>query len=414
MQLSENKAKANKHNRAAALTTSNKPKAVDNRPVAIQFRNLQQLADQYVAQHKPVVPTGVLQAKFSYPQAGDAGLTTTALYRLQQANNALIKEIKDKDEWEVLITYTAGPYTASPNREDAEAVKVNLSVPGKDDDKGADIQQKNETSTYHEMVHARAIFNDEFNLSPMVYHTLIQDGAFHGREAIPLEEALTVGFQDTEHETHHLHTTNDMKDLSALSDGEWATFAPKMKNRYKRIYGGAGAAGQSGATENKHRTGEKRQYYEPGSIGKDEAWEGDGQIGSHGIIKNGYKKTMEDKKKDVDELKKWYDTYAAPSWAELSAKLHENFNDNEDQAPTLELAATLNQELWDAKKLDFDTRYTEIHALYPDLKVGGDFTKWISFKTKADALMDTTKALSKILGALHLADNPIDIDNFWS
>ncbi len=418
MQIPADKTKANENNTIAAAQgdmqkqTAASP-IIDNRPEAIQMRQLQEMADQYAAQNKPPTPGNVVQGKFSYPQAGAAELTTTALYRLKQANNPLIKEVNDKDEWDVIVDYSAGPYTASPNREEMDAVKVDLSIPGKDDDKGADIRQKNETSTYHEMVHARAIFNDEFNLAPMVYHTVTHDGEFHGREAIPLEEALTVGFQDTEHDKHSLHTTTDMKDLSAFSDGDWAAFAPKMKNRYKRIYGAEAAAGQSGATENKHRAGEKRNYYEPGSVGKDEAWEGDGQVGSVGLIKDGHKGSIEKRKKDVDELKTWYDTYALVTWADLLAKLREKLGEDDDQAPTIELAGTINQENWTAKKLDFNTKYTEIHALYPDLKVGGDFQKWVAFKTKADALVNTTKDLAKILGGLNLADNPIDITNLW-
>lgn len=385
----------------------------DNRPVAIQMKQLQEMADQYTAQHKPVATVGVLQRKFTFPQAADANLVTTALYRLRQANNPLIKEVNDKNEWDVNIQYTDGPFTASPKREIGEPVKVDLAIPGKDDDKGADIRQKNETSTYHEMVHARAIFNDEFNLAPMVYHTVMVDGAFHGREAIPLEEALTVGFVDTEHETHSLHTTTDMKNLAAFSDRDWDAFAPKMKNRYKRIYGGEAAAGQSGATENKQRAGEKRKFYEAGSVGKDEAWEGDGLEGSHGIIKSGHKKPIEERKKEVDELKKWYDTYAAVSWVELMTKLQDKLSDNEDQAHVLELARTINQEGWTAKKLDFTTKYTELYALYPELKVGGDFKKWGIFKEKADKFKETTKDIAKILFGLNLADNPIDMDNLF-
>ncbi len=221
----------------------------------------------------------IAQMKFYFKGVND--IPGTALKRVWE--HPLAKEIEESDK-PAEVKFVSSNYSANSgylmNGTKPLGLGAKLELPQKEDEQAEDLEalkKKNEVTTLHELVHARAIFNDEFDVSPMVFHTVYKNTKFEGRELIPLEEALTVGFKNSAEFAHTLHRADTLENVSILSSEQWGKFAPKQENRYKRIYGDQEIAGNSVFTDNlarKEKEVSSREFYAEEARGNDEAWNG--------------------------------------------------------------------------------------------------------------------------------------------
>jgi len=373
---------------------------VDNRPQTVAQRKLQEMANncpqvsqlsafqdmannslqakratqfQAMANHNA---SEVAQMKFHFEPTVAKDIDDTALKRVW--NHDLTKEIEEKDDWHAEVKYVSSNYSANSgyvtNGGNSLVSGAKLELPKKEDEEAENLEvlkKKNEVSTLHELVHARAIFNDEFVISPMIFHTVYKNDLFEGREKIPLEEAVTVGFKNSDEYKHVLHTTDTFKELSSLTEEEWVAFAPKLKDRYKRIYVDSETEGLSVFTDNKAREEigvDSREFYANEAIGVDEAW------APH------KSEVLDDNDSKHTTLKAKYDEVKELPWENILSQFQgqpeEDVLDLFSSAPV----DTPSQEEWKTSKVEISALLTVVHDLRALVTDKGGLTHWANYK----------------------------------
>ena len=341
-----------------------------------------------------------IQRRFAY-EAGDKD-KNTALKRQLTESHPLAKEIEDAAKICKVKYSLAGPFAAEKGRD--EECNAEINIPGEDAALSEVEQKAHNISTLHELTHVKAIFENEFDLAPLVYHTVYEGEAFHGREIIPLEEALTVGLVDEGTKKHSLHTIDTFKPLSTLSDEEWGRFAPLQKDRYQRVYG---AASMLGATENNFRTAEKRIYYAPERKNLDEAWQGMETDGNTSVVNIGYHGELKKKQDELKDMKKTLDENAEIEYKVLSDAFEtadeEDFflaGDVKDQFLKYDETSFM------ALMHSFHGDYEQICKYFSVLVPGGIIEQWSAFKNDYSTFKQKYGSLISILRSYKSSVSP--------
>ena len=347
-----------------------------------------------------------MQRKFVYEE-GDAD-KNTALKRVLTDEYPLAKEIEGAAEICKVKYLLPAPFTAEKGRD--EGCHAEIQIPGEDADSGEAVQKSHDISTLHELTHVKAIFENEFDLAPKVYHTVYEGETFHGRVLIPLEEALTVGFVNEGTKKHLLHTIDTFKPLSALSDEEWKQFAPLQKERYSRVYGAVPNPDE--ATENKFRAAEKRLFYVPGRKNQDEAWQGMEVNENAGIENKGHHDELEKMKNDLEGMKKTFDESTELKYEELSDAFKDADDDNFFLGAAKKLFEKYDKDSFATLKGSFLGDYDEICIYFSDIASGGNIEQWSGFKIAYSIFKQKYGDLIPILSSYKNSKLPVDFSLF--
>lgn len=358
----------------------------DNRPVAIAQKKVKDAIHANATNMPDIRNSRIAQMKFYFEEGND--IPGTALKRVWE--HPLTKEIEGSTK-SAEVKYVNSNYSANSGFVMGETTSLvmgaKLKLPQKEEEQTKDLEalkKKNEVTTLHELVHARAIFADEFNVEPMVFHTVYKNMEFEGRELIPLEEALTVGFKDSEEFKHTLHRADTFEDLSLLNSKQWETFAPKQWSRYKRIYGDQKIE-TSEFTDNSIRMEKEvslREFYAEEARGNDEAW--NGIVGKDPLA-------QKVKFKEIDEnLEMWkgkFDSLTKMSFTDVK-KL---FEDNNIAADELSLFSpdkidVPTEDAWQQERDAFSEQLKKMETAKTSVYEKGELDSWAKYQKEYEIL----------------------------
>jgi hypothetical protein len=206
----------------------------------------------------PAVP--VLQRKLQLEGSNDP----SAAYH--RRDNAKLNELKDNIEAIndiCLFQFASSNFFAKEETDELRpTVKTKVQIP---DSSGQ--PEDNLYSTVHELTHAQAILSKSYDIAPHIFHIVYAGGQLEIRELIPLEEALTVGFEDSGNKIHELRSTDSYKLLQYFTEDDWSKLVPKkwpkVKKRFERIFPLTGRRDDSNPeniVENSSRPTDKKRH----------------------------------------------------------------------------------------------------------------------------------------------------------
>lgn len=347
----------------------------------------------------------VAQLKLYYRPPADKENKNTALSRLE--DHPLTVELSNSERAVEVEYVTPGDRCSAGEGfvDEANRSGFRLRLPGADSPDSTPSPEDNEVTTIHELVHAQAWLANEFDGRPQVFHSIYKGKELEGREMIPLEEALTVGFKNEGDYTHKLNTVDTFRDLSELTVSEWSVFPQGLKARYERIYGKDEARTTDTHTENRARSERKkdlRKYYAYEAQGKDEAWEAprkpvvvsktkgeketDEDDVQTDIPPQGFMYSTRENDGKVAELTLRFTKLDTMEWK----KVHSLFQQPAPEEFSLfatDSPATPSETEWVEAKAGFQSLLSAVEALRAKVKEKGELSAWAEYRLKFQELL---------------------------